>query len=205
MGYMRSAPKIFLLLIFCTSSTLAQDASAPVSAYVDAGIGLYGNLGRANPNFDFDGGADITHRKLFAEVEAGADTANGKGTGNGYTIRTHGLLFYHPAGNWSFGGGLYFAEFSTSAFKEHDVWPSAGLLFNGEWLRANMQYLFPGSNSNYHETGPFVDLRLHIVRGFYLRERLAVLHYSDRVETPPQGHFGAEATFGVLYVFHDKR
>jgi hypothetical protein len=206
MGYMRFVCTL-LLVALCASCALTQDADppAPVSAYADAGIGLYGNLGRSNPNFDFDGGADISHHRLFGEVEAGVDTANGVGTGNGYTVRTHGLIFYRPPGKWSVGGGFYFSRFATSVFSEHDLWPSAGVLYENEWLRANVQYLFPGSNSNFHEQGPSLDARFRLTGGFYVRERVALLHYNDRVQTPPKGHFGSEASFGVLYVFRQRQ
>ena len=194
-----------LFVAVCISSAWPQDADNAVNAYVDAGLGLNQNLGRSNPNYDADAGVDILHQRLFAEVEAGADTANASGLGNGYTIRTHALFYYRGKGHWNYGGGIHFSDFQSSAYKEHDLWPTGALLYDIRWLRLNSEYLFPGSNTNYHETGPLFDLRLRLTQGFYYRQRFALLHYTDEVQNPPEGHWGREVTFGILYVFRERQ
>ncbi|GEM_PF-4430851 len=197
---------IFAVFALCPACVLAQDSDVqPYSPYIDGGIGLYGNLGKSNPNYNLDGGVDLSHQRLFAELEAGADTANASGTSNGYNIRTHALAFYRGKGHWSIGGGIHYAEFKSNSYTKHDFWPTAALLYDLKWLRLNSQYLFPGSNSDYHETGPLFDLRIRLTHGFYYRERFSVLHYTDNLQNPPQVHWGREATFGIMYVFRDRQ
>ena len=198
---------VLLLVAFCPASLLAQDgdASVAVNPYLDGGIGLYGNLGKSNPNYNADAGIDVKYQRLFGEVEAGFDTANASGTDKGCNIRTHGLAFYRVKGHWNIGGGMHYAEFKSNSYTKHDFWPTFAALYDGKWLRLNSQYLFPGSNSDYHETGPLFDLRLRLTHGFYYRDRFALLHYTDNLQSPPEGHWGREAMFQVLYVFKEKQ
>ena len=119
----------------------------PSAIYADGGIGLYGNLGKSNPNYKVDAGVDLNHGRLFGEVEAGADTANASDSNNGYNIRAHGLLLYRGKASWSYGGGVHYSEFRSSAYKKHDLWPTLALMYDHDWLRANIQYLFPGQTA----------------------------------------------------------
>jgi hypothetical protein len=207
MGRFVRCTSVVLFAALCPANILAQNGDATVSAnvYADAGIGLYGGLGKSNPNYDVDAGTDVSYQKLFVELEAGADTANASGTSDGYNIRTHVLAFYRKTDRWSFGGGMHYAEFKSKAYTKHDFWPTLAVLYDRKWLRLNSQYLLPGSNSDYHETGPLLDLRLRLTHGFYYRDRFALLHYTNELQSPPQVHWGREATFGILYVFPEKQ
>jgi len=179
----------------------AQDTRPPALFYADGGFGLYGNLGKSNPNYNADAGVDLNHNRLFAEFEGGADTANESGGSTGYTYRLHGLLFYRGKSRWSYGGGVHYSEFTAQLYKKHDLWPTLALLYERGPARVNFQYLFPGENTDYHEQGPLVDLRVHLIKGFYYRQRTDVLFYRDALQSPPAHHVGSENTFGVLYVF----
>lgn len=194
-----------LVFLFGSLSAWAQDDDKTYTLYGDGGIGFYGSFGKSNPNYNADGGTDLTYNHLFAEFEGGADTANASGTNNGHTVRTHGLLFYRGPGHWSYGGGAHYSEFISKTYKQHELWPTAALLYERESLRANIQYLIPGPNSNYPENGPLVDLRLHLIHGFYSRARVGIFFYHDNLQYPQENHIGREALFEILYVLHDKK
>jgi hypothetical protein len=203
---------IFVLCISCLAffsgsllSAWAQDEDKTYAIYGDVGMGLYGGFGKSNPNYNADGGADLTYNHLFGEFEAGGDTANALDTDNGHTFRTHALLFYRGKRHWSYGGGVHYSEFFSNSYNQHELWPTAALLYDGEWLRANLQYLVPGPNSNYPENGPLVDLRLRLTHGFYGRTRVGIFFYRDNLQYPQENHIGREAFFDILYVFHDKK
>jgi len=194
-----------IVIVFSPACAWAQDADNPYTIYGDGGIGLYGGLGKSNPNYNVDAGGDLSYQKLFGEIEAGADTANANGADNGYTIRTHGLAFYRGKGSWSYGGGLHYSEFQSSSYKQHELWPTVALLYDKRWVRANFQYLIPAGGSNYPENGPLVDLRLRLTHGFYYRARVGLLFYHDNLESPQGNRTAGEAFFDILYVFHDRK
>jgi len=54
-------------------------------------------------------------------------------------------------------------------------------------------------------TGPLLDLRMQIGRGFYYRELVGVFFYRDVLQFPTTRRVGSEATFGILYVFHEQQ
>jgi hypothetical protein len=196
------------LLPLCAGAQTAAAPAPPQSAepwvlpYADAGIGFYRRLDRANPSYNADAGVDLLHKKLLVEVEGGGDTADASRGSDGHTFRLHGLAFYRIASRWRLGAGVHFSEFSSSTYKKRDLWPTVAAMYEHDWLRANIQYLLPGTNHDYRETGPLVDLRFHLIKNFYFRQRSALLFYRDALESPPGRHVGSELTFGVLYEFH---
>jgi hypothetical protein len=169
--------------------------------YADAGIGFNG-LGYQSPYYDADVGVDWGDLgPIFVEAEVGADTANPKGLNSGVTVRTHGLVMWRATPHWRFGGGVHFAELLTSPFDNHATWPTLGAMFEQDWFRLNAQYLIP-TGSDYTLNGPLFDMRMHLVKRFYLRERVGIYAYRDPNGVSPSHHVNAAVDFGILYVFH---
>ena len=53
--------------------------------------------------------------------------------------------------------------------------------------------------------GPLVDLRLHLIDGFYSRARVGIFFYHYNLQYPQENHIGREALLEILYVLHDKK
>ena len=192
---MRAPPKLLAAVLL-----IAASADAQVSPYVGGGIGWNG-LSFRSLYYNVDGGMDWgTSKPIFVEAELGADTANPDPLKDGTTIRAHGLVMAKTKGPWRFGGGVHFSELFTSRYDNHSTWPTVGAMFEQGWFRLNAQYLVP-TTTDYSLTGPLFDLRMHMKRGFYLRERVGIYAYRNPNEANPSHHVSAVADFGVIYVF----
>ena len=173
--------------------------SAQVAPYAGAGIGVNG-LGFQSPYYNGDVGVDWgSLRPIFFEAEAGADTANPKGLDNGVTLRAEGIAMVRVTQHWRFGGGFHFSELFTSRYDNHGTWPTVGAMFERDWFRLNAQYLIPtGTDSTLN--GPLFDMRMHMKKGFYFRERIGIYNYRNPDGVSPARHVSAAADFGVIYV-----
>lgn len=190
---MRALPKFLAAVFF-----LGALGNAQVAPYVDGGIGVNG-LGFQSPYYIADIGVDWGDlRATFFEAEAGADTANPNGLNNGVTLRGHGLVMWRATPHWRLGGGLHFSDLFTSRYDKQQVWPSLGAMFERDWFRLNAQFLIPTSPTAL--VGPLFDMRMHLKRRFYLRERIGIYWYVTDLE-PSSRRASAVADFGILYVF----
>ena len=178
----------------------AMACSAQVAPYAGAGIGVNG-LSFQSPYYNFDAGVDWgSLRPIMFEAEAGTDTANPNGLKDGTTLRAHGLVMIKGKGHWRFGGGVHFSELFTSQYDDHSIWPTLGAMFERDWFRINAQYLIP-TGSDYTLNGPLFDMRMHLKKRFYFRERVGIYSYRNPNEASPSHHISAVADFGILYVF----
>jgi len=192
---MRAVQKLLAMLLFS-----AAVAGAQVVPYAGGGIGVNG-LSFQSPYYNVDVGVDWGALKpIFFEGEVGADTANPKPLKDGTTVRAHGLVMIKGKGHWRFGGGVHFSELFTSKYDNHSTWPTVGAMFEQDWFRLNAQYLIP-TGTDYSLTGPLFDMRMHIKRRFYFRERVGIYAYRNPNEASPSHHVSAVADFGVIYVF----
>jgi hypothetical protein len=176
---------------------------AQVRPYVGGAIGL-SDSGYTSPYFDGNTGIDVDLGRFFVEAESGADTAKKQDTGNGYTLKAHGLLMFRVARGFYFGGGVRYSEVTTSLYKKHDRWPAAEAMYERRWLRANVEYLAPGSDHRYHLTGGLLDLRIRLAKGIYYRERVTGFVYRNPFEVNPSYHKGSDLDYGLMYVFKDR-
>jgi hypothetical protein len=173
-------------------------SSAQTSPYADAGIGVNG-LGFQSPYYDADVGVDWgDHRPTFFEAEVGADTANPNGLNNGATFRAEGIVMWRSTPHWRLGGGIHFSDLFTSRYGQDHVWPTLGAMFEENWFRLNAQLLIPTSPTAL--VGPLFDMRTHLKKRFYLRERVGIYWYVTDI-VPSSRRASAVADFGVLYVF----
>ena len=192
---MRALPNLFAALLF-----LGAVGSAQVAPYAGGGIGANG-LSFQSPYYNGDAGIDWGKlRPVFFEAEAGADTANPSPLNNGYTVRAHGLVMMRATPHWRLGGGVHFSELFSSKYNNHSTWPTLGVMFERDWFRLNAQYLIPTS-TDYSLNGPLFDMRMHLKRRFYFRERVGIFAYRNPNDGSPSYHVSAVADFGVLYVF----
>jgi len=192
---MRALSKLLATILFSGAVSGAQ-----VAPYVGGGIGVNG-LSFQSPYYNVDAGVDWGGpRSTLFEAEAGADTANPDGLRDGATVRAHGLVMLHATEHWRLGGGVHFSELFSSKYNNHSTWPSVGALFEQDWFRLNAQYLIP-TGADYSLTGPLFDMRMHIKRRFYFRERVGIYSYRNPNEVNPSHHVSAVADFGVIYVF----
>jgi hypothetical protein len=192
---MRALPKLLATVLFSSAV-----ASAQVSPYAGAGIGANG-LSFQSPYYNGDVGVDWGNlRSVFLEAEAGADTANPTGLNNGVTFRAHGVVMWRATQHWRLGGGVHFSELFTSKYDNHSTWPTVGAMFEQDWFRLNAQYLIPTS-TDYTLNGPLFDMRMHLKKRFYFRERLGIYAYRNPNEASPSHHVSAVVDFGILYVF----
>jgi hypothetical protein len=174
--------------------------SAQTTPYAGAGIGVNG-LGFQSPYYNGDLGVDWgALRPMFFEAEVGADTANPNGLKDGTTLRSHGIVMIKGKGCWRFGGGVHFSQLFASRYGNHSVWPSVGAMFEQDWFRLNAQYLIP-TGTDYTLNGPLFDMRMHLKKNFYFRERIGIYAYRNPGGASPSHHISAAADFGVLYVF----
>jgi hypothetical protein len=192
------AKQLLAMTILFHAACIAQ-----VRPYVGGAIGL-SNSGYTSPYFDGNTGVDVDLRRFFVEAEGGADTANKQDTGNGYTVKAHGSLLLQVAAGLYFGGGVRYSEVTTSQYKKHDRWPVAEAMYERRWLRANVEYLAPGSDHRYHLTGALLDLRIRLARGVYYRERVSGFVYRNPFEVNPSYHKGSDLDYGMIYVFGDR-
>jgi len=170
-----------------------------MAPYAGAGLGVNG-LGFQSPYYNGDVGVDWGEfRPTFLEAEAGADTANPNGLNNGTTVRAHGVVLVRATPHWRFGGGVHFSDLFTSKYDKRSVWPSLGAMFEKDWFRLNTQLLIPASSDNL--IGPLFDVRMHLRKKFYFRERVGVYWYVGSNDPNPSRHASAAVDFGVLYVF----
>jgi hypothetical protein len=102
--------------------------------------------------------------------------------------------------HWRLGGGVHFSELFTCKYDNHSTWPTVGAMFEHHWFRLNAQYLIP-TGTDYTLNGPLFDMRMHIKRRFYFRERVGVYAYRNPNGATPSHHVSAVADFGVIYVF----
>lgn len=190
---MTAPPKLLAIILFSCAFGRAQTAP-----YADAGIGVNG-LGFQSPYYDADIGVDWgNHRPTFLEAEVGADTANPNGLSNGVTFRAEGVVLWRTTPHWRLGGGIHFSDLFTSKYGQEHVWPTLGTMFEENWFRLNAQLLIPtGPNAL---VGPLFDMRMHLKKRFYLRERVGVYWYVTDIE-PSSRRASAVADFGILYVF----
>jgi hypothetical protein len=192
---MRALPKLLATVLFSGAVSSAQ-----VAPYVGGGMGANG-LSFQSPYYNADGGVDWGNlQPIFFEVEAGADTANPKPLKDGATVRAHGVVMVRATPHWRLGGGVHFSELFTSKYDNHSTWPTLGAMFEQDWFRLNAQYLIP-TGADYSLTGPLFDMRMHIKKRFYFRERVGIYAYRNPNEASPSHHVSAVADFGILYVF----
>jgi hypothetical protein len=192
---MRVLPKLLATVLFSGAV-----GSAQVAPYAGGGIGVNG-LSFQSPYYNADAGIDWGNlRPIFFEAEAGADTANPTPLRDGYTVRAHGLVMVRATPHWRFGGGVHFSELFSSKYDNHSTWPTVGAMFEQDWFRLNAQYLIPTS-TDYSLNGPLFDVRMHIKKGFYFRERVGIYAYRNPNGASPAHHVSAVVDFGVLYVF----
>jgi len=191
--------KVFLRLVAILLFPGAA-SSAQVIPYAGAGIGVNG-LTFQSPYYNVDAGVDWgTLHPIFFEAEAGADTANPKGLNDGTTFRAHGLVMIKGKGRWRYGGGVHFIELFTSQYDNHSVWPTVGAMFEQSWFRLNAQFLIP-TGTDYTLFGPLFDMRMHLKKKFYFRERVGIYSYRNPNEVNPTHHTSAVADFGIIYTF----
>jgi len=191
---MRPLPKLIATLLF-----LGAIGGAQTAPYAGGGIGVNG-LGFQSPYYNADAGVDWGDlRPTFFEAEAGADTANPNGLNNGTTVRAHGVVMWRANPHWRFGGGVHFSDLFTSRYDKQSSWPTLGAMFENDWFRLNAQLLIPATSDNL--VGPLFDMRMHLRRKFYLRERVGIYGYVGTNEARPSRHASAVLDFGVLYVF----
>jgi outer membrane protein OmpA-like peptidoglycan-associated protein len=192
---MRALPKV-LAAVLC----LGAVGGAQVAPYVGGGIGANG-LSFQSPYYNADAGIDWGNlHPIFFEAEIGADTANPNPLKDGFTVRAHGLVMVRSTEHWRFGGGVHFSELFTSKYDNHSTWPTLGAMFEQDWFRLNAQYLIP-TGTDYSLTGPLFDMRMHMRKGFFFRERVGIYSYRNPNEVSPSHRVSAVADFGVLYVF----
>jgi hypothetical protein len=192
---MRALPKLLATVLFSGAVGCAQ-----VAPYAGAGIGANG-LGFQSPYYNADIGVDWgSLRPIFFEAEAGADTANPKGLDNGVTMRAEGIAMVRVTPHWRLGGGFHFSELFTSKYDNHGTWPTVGAMFERDWFRLNAQYLIP-TGTDYSLNGPLFDMRMHVVKRLYFRERVGIYAYRNPNEASPSHHVSAVADFGGMYVF----
>jgi hypothetical protein len=190
---MRALPKFLAVVLF-----LGALGSAQTAPYADAGIGVNG-LGFQSPYYDADVGVDWgDHRPTFFEAEVGADTANPNGLNNGATFRAEGIVMWRSTPHWRLGGGIHFSDLFTSRYGQDHVWPTLGAMFEENWFRLNAQLLIPTSPTAL--VGPLFDMRTHLKKRFYLRERVGIYWYVTDI-VPSSRRASAVADLGVLYVF----
>ena len=190
---MRALPKFLAAFFF-----LGALGSAQTAPYADAGIGVNG-LGFQSPYYTADVGVDWGDlRPTFFEAEAGADTANPNSLNTGVTFRAHGVVMWRATPHWRLGGGIHFSDLFTSKYGKHQVWPTLGAMFEKQWFRLNAQLLIPTSPNAL--VGPLFDMRMHLKKRFYLRERVGIYWYVTDLE-PSSRRASAVADFGILYVF----
>ncbi len=190
---MTAPPKLLAIILF--SCALGSAQTAP---YADAGIGVNG-LSFQSPYYDADIGVDWgNHRPTFLEAEVGADTANPNGLSDGVTFRAEGVVLWRMTPHWRLGGGIHFSDLFTSKYGQEHVWPTLGTMFEENWFRLNAQLLIPTSPTAL--VGPLFDMRMHLKKAFYFRERVGIYWYVTDVE-PSSRRASAVADFGLLYVF----
>jgi hypothetical protein len=190
---MRALPKLIATVFFL--SAIGHGQMAP---YAGAGIGADG-LSFQSPYYNGDLGIDWGDlHGTFFEAEAGADTANPNGLDNGVTLRGHGIVMWRTSPHWRLGGGLHFSDLFSSKFDKHSIWPTLGTMFEKNWFRLNAQFLIPTSPNDL--VGPLFDVRMHLRKKLYLRERVGIYWYVSE-DASPSRHASAVADFGVLYVF----
>jgi hypothetical protein len=189
----RALPKLFATVLF-----LSAIGSAQVAPYAGGGIGVNG-LGFQSPYYNGDIGVDWGNlRPTFFEAEVGADTANPNGLDNGVTFRGDGVVLWRTTPHWRLGGGLHFSDLFSSSYDKRYIWPTLGAMFEKDWFRLNAQFLIPTSPDGL--VGPLFDMRMHLRKRFYFRERVGVYWYVGD-EPNPSRHASGVADFGVLYVF----
>jgi hypothetical protein len=192
---MRALAKLLATVVFWGALSSAQ-----VAPYAGGGIGVNG-LSFHSPYYNVDAGVDWgAQGPTLLEAEAGADTANPKPLKDGFTVRAHGLVMLRATHNWRLGGGIHFSELFTSKYDNHSIWPTVGAMFEQDWFRLNAQYLIP-TGTDYSLTGPLFDMRMHIKKRFYFRERVGIYSYRNPNEASPSHHVSAVADVGILYVF----
>jgi outer membrane protein OmpA-like peptidoglycan-associated protein len=197
---LQESTKRFLPKLLATVLFLAAAGSAQVAPYAGAGIGANG-LGFQSPYYNADVGIDWgSLHPVFFEAEAGADTANPNGLDNGVTMRAEGIAMVRVTQHWRLGGGFHFTHLFTSKYNEHSTWPTLGAMFERDWFRLNAQYLIP-TGTDYTLNGPLFDMRMHMIKRLYFRERVGIYSYRNPDEASPAHHVNAVADFGVLYVF----
>jgi hypothetical protein len=190
---MRALPNLLATLLW-----LGTIGSAQTAPYAGGGIGGNG-LGFQSPYYNGDVGVDWGDlHSTFFEGEAGADTANPNGLNNGTTFRAHGVVMWRTTPHWRLGGGVHFSDLFTSKYDKDSVWPTLGAMFEKDWFRLNAQFLIPTSPDDL--AGPLFDMRMHLRKRFYFRERVGIYWYVSS-EASPSRHVSAVADFGVLYVF----
>jgi len=190
---MKAFPKLLAALFF-----LGAMAGAQVAPYAGGGIGVNG-LGFQSPYYNADVGVDWRDlHPTFLEAEAGADTANPNGLDNGVTFRAEGIVMWRQTPHLRFGGGLHFSDLFASKYGKHYVWPTLGAMFEKDWFRLNAQFLIPTSPDGL--VGPLFDMRMHLKKKFYLRERVGIYWYVPD-EPKPFRQASGVADFGILYVF----
>jgi hypothetical protein len=190
--------QFFVMAILFNAVCMGQ-----VNPYIGGALGLSGS-GYKSPYFDGNTGVDVNFHRFFAEAEGGADTANKRDTGNGFTVKAHSFFVLRVTRALSFGGGVRYSELTTSQYKKHDRWPVAEAMYERRWLRANVEYLAPGSDHRYHLTGGLLDLRIRLARGIYYRERVSAFVFRNPFEAHPSYHRGSDLDYGVIYVFKDR-
>jgi hypothetical protein len=168
---MSVAPKLFAVIVLFLGAVV----HAQTAPYAGAGIGVNG-LGFQSPYYNADVGIDWGDlRPTFLEAEFGADTANPTGINNGTTIRGHGVVMWQTSPHWRLGGGIHFSELYTSIYDKQSIWPTLGAMFEKNWFRMNAQFLIPPSPNQL--VGPLFDMRVHLRRNFFFRERVGIYWY----------------------------
>jgi hypothetical protein len=191
---MRTLPQLLAILVLWSAIAGAQ--AAP---YAGGGFGVNG-LGFQSPYYNGDVGVDWGDlHSTFFEAEAGADTANPNGLDNGVTFRAHGTVMWRATPHWRLGGGIHFSNLFSSRYDKRSIWPTLGAMFEKDWFRLNAQLLIPTSPDDL--VGPLFDMRMHLRKKFYFRERVGIYWYVSFNEASPSRHPSAVADFGVLYVF----
>jgi hypothetical protein len=189
---MRVVSKLFAVLLFLSAVIHAQTAP-----YAGIGLGVNG-LGFQAPYYNADAGIDWGDlRPTFFETEFGEDTANPTGLNNGATVRGHGLVMWRTSPHWRLGGGVHFSELYTSIYDKQSIWPTLGAMFENKWFRMNAQLLIPPSPNQL--VGPLFDMRVHLRKNFFFRERVGIYWYVGSID--PSRHASAVADFGILYLF----
>jgi hypothetical protein len=190
---MRALPQLLAIVLF-----LGAIGSAQMAPYAGGGIGVNG-LAFQSPYYNGDVGVDWDDlHSAFFEAEVGADTANPNGLSTGVTFRGHGLVMGRTSPHWRLGGGLHFSDLFTSKYDTHSVWPTLGALFEKNWFRLNAQLLIPTSPDSL--VGPLFDMRVHLRKRFFFRERVGIYWYVP-TEPRPSRQASAVTDFGILYVF----
>jgi hypothetical protein len=197
---MRTITGLFFSILLLVTISSAQDK---YNFYGGPGGGFSKGLGFYTGDFTIDGGLDVFHNKFFGEGEVGWDSANLQIFDAGRTLRVHGFVMYQAREHWWFGGGAHYARvLSEPTDPLQKLWPVASAMYQKGRFRINNEYLF--SVGNLFMTGPLIDMRYRIGKGFYYRERFGLFFYHDRNSvTPPPFYRGGEADFGVIYVIRD--